>query len=415
MTVPSDDPPPPVEYDVESVRQRFSALSGGVAYFDGAGGTLVPDVVAEAVGTALTSGLANRGDVTDAARAADDVVRAARLAVGDLLGCQPQGVVFGRSMTQLTYDMARTLAKTWGPGDDVVVTRLEHDANLRPWLTAAESVGATVRWVDFDPDTTELEVAAVAAALTGRTRLVAVTGASNLLGTRPDLPAIADAVHAAGPGDGALLYVDGVHLTPHVPVDLAALGVDFFTCSPYKFCGPHLGVLAASSARLETLHPDKLLPATDEVPERFEHGTLPYELLAGVTATVEFLAGLVNHPDPASSRRARLLASMETLERYEQRLLPRMEHGLRRIEPVILHSRAARRTPTVLFSVRGRDPLDVSRALAHAGVNAPPGHFYAIEAARHIGLPGGAVRASLAPYSTEEDIDRLLAVVAKAA
>ncbi|HEX6075258.1 MAG TPA: cysteine desulfurase-like protein [Micromonosporaceae bacterium] len=399
-----------MSYDVEEVRRQFPALSRGVAHFEGAGGTLVPEVVAEAVATALNSGLANRGRLTDAARRADDIVHAARRAMADLLGCQPRGVVFGRSMTQLTYDMARTLAKTWSPGDEVVVTRLEHDANLRPWLTVAESAGATARWVDFDPDTTELAATAVAAALSERTRLVAVTGASNLLGTRPDLPAIAAAVHAAGP---ALLYVDGVHLTPHAAIDMTALGVDFFTCSPYKFCGPHLGVLAAAPDLLETLRPDRLLPSTDEVPERFELGTLPYELLAGVTATVDFLAGLAARG--SGSRHARLLGSMAAIERYEQGLLSRLEAGLNQIEPVVQHGRATRRTPTVLFSVRGVASPNVSQALADADVSAPSGHFYAIEPARHIGLPEGAVRASLAPYCTAEDVDRLLTVVARLA
>lgn len=395
-------------YDVDSVRRCFSALSGGTSYFEGAGGTLVPDMVADAVAATLRAGLANRGQVTDAARRADTVVRESRVAMGDLLGCEPEGVVFGRSMTQVTYDMARTLAKTWRPGDKVVVTRLEHDANLRPWLTAAESVGTTVRWVDFDPDTTELATDAVAAALTERTRLVAVTGASNLLGTRPDLPAIATAVHATG----ALLYVDGVHLTPHAAVDIGALGADFFTCSPYKFCGPHLGVLAAAPSLLATLRPDKLLAATDDVPERFELGTLPYELLAGVTAAVDFLAGLV--PQAGGSRRARLLTSLAGLENHERGLLGRLEAGLGQIPSVVEHTRRpGRRTPTVLFSVRGMDSAQVSERLAKVGVNAPAGSFYAIEPARHIGLPDGAVRASLAPYSTAEDVDRLITAVAE--
>ncbi len=395
-------------YDVESVRRCFSALAGGTAFFEGAGGTLVPDVVADAVAATLRAGLANRGQVTEAARRADTVVRESRAAVGDLLGCDPDGVIFGRSMTQLTYDMARTLAKTWRPGDEVVVTRLEHDANLRPWVTAAESVGATVRWVDFDPDTTELATDAIAV-LTARTRLVAVTGASNLLGTRPDLPAIATAVHATGP---ALLYVDGVHLTPHSAVDMRALGADFFTCSPYKFCGPHLGVLAASPSLLATLRPDKLLAATDDVPERFEHGTLPYELLAGVTAAVDFLAGLV--PRAGGSRRARLLTSLAALEAHERGLLARLEAGLSQIPSVVEHTRRpTRRTPTVLFSIRGVESAQVSQRLAKVGVNAPAGSFYAIEPARRIGLPDGAVRASLAPYSTAEDVDRLITAVAE--
>src|SRR5947209_6519090 len=208
--------------------------------------------------------------------------------MADLLGADPRGVVFGRSATQLTFDLARTLAGTWGPGDEIVVTRLDHDANIRPWVLAAESVGATVRWAPFDPTTGELTADDVAGELTGATRLVAVTGASNLLGTRPPLGEIGALVHGAG----GLLAVDGVHLTAHAPVDVTALGADFYTCSPYKFLGPHCGVLAGRPELLERLQPVKLLPSTDAVPERFELGTLPYELLAGTTAAVEFLAAL---------------------------------------------------------------------------------------------------------------------------
>ncbi|HZE48174.1 MAG TPA: cysteine desulfurase-like protein, partial [Jatrophihabitantaceae bacterium] len=267
-------------FDVRAVREQFPALAEGAAHFDGPGGTQVPRVVAEAVAGALTSAVSNRGRGTASERRADDIVQAARTAVGDFVGLDPRGIVFGRSMTQLTYDFARTLAKRWRPGDEVVVTRLDHDANIRPWVQAAAAAGATVRWVDFDPDTGELSAGDVAAALSERTRLVALTAASNLIGTRPPVREIAELVHAAG----ALLYVDGVHYAAHSLVDLSGLGADFFVCSPYKFCGPHLGVLAARPERLESLVPDKLLPATDEVPERFEFGTLPYELLAGSTA-----------------------------------------------------------------------------------------------------------------------------------
>ena len=209
--------------------------------------------------------------------------------MADLLGADPGGIVFGRSMTQLTFDFSRALAKTWRPGDEVVVTRLDHDANIRPWVLAAQAAGASVRWVDFDPETGELPIENVAAALSERTRLVAVTAASNLIGTRPAVPAIAELVHDAG----ALVYVDGVHFTAHAPVDMAALGADFFACSPYKFLGPHCGVARRPGRRaVRSCGPDKLLPSTDVVPERFELGTLPYELLAGAAAAVDFLATL---------------------------------------------------------------------------------------------------------------------------
>jgi cysteine desulfurase family protein (TIGR01976 family) len=394
-----------MDYDVARVRACFPALADGTAYFDGPGGSQVPRQVADAVAATMTSGISNRGTVTASERRAEEVVVGARAAMADLLGCDPGGVVFGRSMTQLTFDLARALAKTWEPGDEVVVTRLDHDANVRPWKRVADALGIAVRWVDFDTETAELQLDP--AVLSDRTRLVAVTGASNLLGTRPDLAGIAAHVHEAG----ALLYVDGVHLTPHAPVSVRDLGADFYACSPYKFFGPHLGVLAADPALLELVHPDKLLPSTDQVPERFELGTLPYELLAGVTATVDFIADLA--PGQAVERRSRVLESMQRVETYEEVLFERLLSGLDAIDGVRRYGRPARRTPTVLFSMEGRAGREVHESLAAAGVNAPASSFYAIETSRWIGLGDtGAVRAGLAPYTSEEDVDRLLAGVA---
>src|SRR6478752_9437612 len=211
-------------YDVEALRSHFPALARGAAHFDGPGGSQVPDVVADAVRDALTAAIANRGRVTAAERFSDGLVVRARLAMADLLGADPRGIVFGRSMTQLTFDFSRAIAKTWGPGDEVVVSRLDHDANVRPWVIAAQSVGATVRWAEFDPETGELPPANIARVLSNRTRLVAVTAASNLIGTRPDLPEISRLVHQAG----ALCYVDGVHFTAHSPVDVRAIGADLY-------------------------------------------------------------------------------------------------------------------------------------------------------------------------------------------
>jgi cysteine desulfurase family protein (TIGR01976 family) len=390
-------------YDVAAVRAEFPALRSGTAHFDGPGGTQVPEPVARAVADTLTSPIANRGRVTAAERKADDVVQAARSAMADLLGVDAGGVVFGRSATQLTFDLARTLAHTWGPGDEIVVTRLDHDANIRPWVRAAESVGATVRWVPFDPETGELTAEDVAGELTGATRLVALTGASNLLGTRPPVAEIAALVHGAG----ALLAVDGVHLTAHAPVDVPALGADFYTCSPYKFLGPHCGVLAADPALLARLAPAKLLPSSDDVPERFELGTLPYELLAGTTAAVDFLAAL--SPTPSGSRGERLLAAMGAIEAYEDGLRDYLESGLATLPGVRLWSRAAHRTPTLLLTCDRRDAADAYRFLAGRGVNAPAGSFYALEASRWLGLGDtGGLRVGLAPYTDRDDVDRLV-------
>ena len=378
--------------DVQAIRKQFPALAEGAAHFDGPGGTQVPQVVADAVSDALTSAVSNRGEVTASERRADDIVRAARAAMGDLLGVDPRGVVFGRSMTQLTYDFSRTLAKTWAPGDEVVVTTLDHDANIRPWVQAATAVGATVRWA-----------AAVAAVVSERTRLVAVSAASNLIGTKPPVREIADVAHASG----ALLYVDGVHYTAHCFVDVPELGADFFACSPYKFCGPHLGALAARPELLETLRPDKLLPSTDEVPDRFEFGTLPYELLAGTTAAVDFLAGLA---PGEGTRRDRLRASMTAVEAHEDSLRRRMEDRLAQLDGVVVYSRAAHRTPTLLLTLDGHSPDDVYVHLATLGVNAPASSFYAIEPSRALGLgTAGGVRLGLAPYTDDSDVDRVLA------
>ncbi len=395
--------------DLERIRKDFPALDHGVAYFDGPGGTQVPRQVAEAVAETMTSGISNRGSVTAAERRADDVVAGARGAVADLLGCEAAGVAFARSMTQATYDVSRALAKEWGPGDEVVVTRLDHDANVRPWVQAAEAAGATVRWVGFDRATAELTVDDVRTELSDRTRVVAVTGASNVLGTRPDIPAIAAAVHEAG----GLLYVDGVHLTPHAPLDVAALGADFYACSPYKFFGPHHGLVVAAPALWERVRSDKLLPSTDVVPERFELGTLPYELLAGPAVAIDYIAGLASDAD---DRRTRVLESMRAVEEHEDRLFERLLDGLRSIPGVTLHGSPALRTPTVFFSLEGVDDRKVYEHLAARGVNAPASNFYALEASRWLGLGDtGAVRAGLAPYTSDEDVERLLAGVGELA
>jgi len=389
-------------YDVDQLRARFPALASGVAHFDGPGGSQVPDAVADAIRTTLVAGVSNRGRMTAAERYADAVVLAARQAMADLLGADPGGIVFGRSMTQLTFDLSRALAKTWQPGDEVVVTRLDHDANIRPWLIAAESAGAVVRWAEFDPATGELPVENVAKVITPRTRLVAVTAASNLLGTRPRLSEITALAHDVG----ALCFVDGVHFTAHAPVDVDAIGADLYACSPYKFLGPHCGVVAGRVSLLEQLRPDKLLPSTDVVPERFELGTLPYELLAGTTAAVEFLADLA---PPAPTRREQLVAAMSLVEEHEDRLRSVIEEGLATLPGVEVRSRATVRTPTLLLTFENRDPVEAYRFLAERDINVPAGSFYAIEASRFLGLgDAGGLRVGLAPYSSRSDVDRLL-------
>jgi cysteine desulfurase family protein (TIGR01976 family) len=407
-------------YDVAAVRAQFPALASGVAHFDGPGGTQTPRPVIDAIAAALAAPLSNRGTRTAGERNSSTIVVEGRSAMADLLAADPAGIVFGRSATQLTYDFSRTLAKSWAPGDEVVVSRLDHDSNVRPWIQAAAAVGAVVRWAGFDPETGELTLDHVRAVLSDRTRLVAVTAASNLIGSCPDIPGIARSVHDAG----ALLYVDGVHYTAHAAVDLGALGADLYVCSPYKFFGPHLGVLAGRVDLLETLKPDKLLASTNDVPERFEFGTLPYELLAGVRAAVDFIAG-IGEPVPdatdgtddggdgtaggAATRRDRLVAAAARVEAHEDTLRRRIEAGLAELEDVTVRSRAPRRTPTLLLTIEGRPSEDAYRYLAERKVHAPAGSFYAIETSRRLGLgEAGGVRVGLAPYNQADDVDRLL-------
>ncbi len=275
-------------FDVVSVRTAYPALADGFAYLDGAAGTQVPASVIEAIGAAYRAGLGNAGGEFPASLRSAALTAECRQAVADLVGGSADGVILGPNMTTLTYRLAYTLARHWSEGDEVVVSRLDHDANVRPWIHAAQRAGATVRWAEVDISTGELPAAQYADLLSGRTRLVAVTAASNVLGTRPDVAAITAQARAVG----ALSYVDGVHATPHGPIDVAALGADFYATSAYKWSGPHVGAVIADPALLETLHPDKLMPAPDSVPERFEQGTPPFADLAGVTAAVEHLAQL---------------------------------------------------------------------------------------------------------------------------
>jgi cysteine desulfurase family protein (TIGR01976 family) len=383
-------------------------LASGVAFFDGPGGTQLPDIVADAMRTAMTEPLSNRGTMTQSERNAESIVQGSRLAAADLLGCDPAGVVFSRSMTEATFMVARTLANDWGPGDRVVVTDLDHDANVRPWVTYAEKAGAEVAWARLEPTTGELPTSHIVDQITDNTRVVAVTGASNVVGTRPDLPAIAEAAHAVN----ALFYVDGVHLTAHAPIDVEQIGADFYACSAYKFLGPHLGIVAASSALWESLHPDKLAPSTEQVPERFELGTLPYELLAGLIAAVDVLADLVPGGQASMTRRDRLVRSMTALAQHEDRLHARLRSALEDLPGITLYAHARRRTPTEFFTFDGWDSAEVAHRLADKQINAPAGSFYAYEPCRSLGLgSGGAIRAGLAPYTDESDVERLIAAL----
>jgi cysteine desulfurase family protein (TIGR01976 family) len=400
----------PGSFDVAAVRALYPALADGHAYLDGAAGTQVPVSVIEAIAAAYREGLGNLGGAFAASGRADAIVAHARAAVADLVGATPGGVVFGPSATSLAYRISDALSRGWTAGDDIVVSRLDHDSNVRPWIQAAVRVGVTVKWAEFDLGTGELPTAQYADLIGPRTRLVAVTAASNAIGTRPDVAAIAGLAHAAG----ALCYVDGVHATPHMPVDMAALGADFFTTSAYKWSGPHLAALAADPELLETVWPDKLAPSSNAVPWRFERGTLPFADLAGVTAAVEHLAALA--PGAAVSRRERILASMAAVEAHESALFARLLGGLAELGRVTLYGKAVRRAPTAFFNVAGSSPREAAEFLASRGVNVWDGDNYAYELCTALGLePDGAVRAGLVHYNDGAEVDRLLEGVAELA
>lgn len=392
-----------MSYDVAALRAHFPSLLSGTAHFDGPAGTQTPDVVGRAIAETITGPLSYRGTVAASELRADAVVGEFRSAFADLLGADPTGIIHGRSSTALTYEFSRILSANWGPDDQIVVSRLDHDANVRPWVQAAERTGATVAWIDFDPATAEIDPSSVEAAITDRTRLVAITAASNLLGTKPNVAAISAAAKAVG----ALTYVDGVHNTPHSFVDVEALGADFYVCSPYKFFGPHFAVLAGRPEVLEKLHPDKLIPASNEIPERFEYGALPYEVLAGGTAAVNFLAQVA--PGGATGRRAQLQASLHAIDEHELRIAGRLLEGLAEL-PVVVHSVATRRTPTILLTIPGHRTVEAYSFLAARGVHAPAGSFYAHEAFQRLQLADThATRLGVAPYTTDDDVDRVLA------
>ena len=384
-------------YDVDQVRAQYPALSEGFAHLDGAAGTQAAAPVIEAITGTLRRAVSNRGTAFESARRANEIVAAAREAVADLVGGQAAGVVFGASATALTYRVAGTLAQGWASGDEVVVSRLDHDANVRPWVQAAEAAGATVRWAEFDPKTGELPAGQYADLLGPRTRLVAVTAASNAIGTIPPVREIADLAHAAG----ALVYVDGVHATPHLPTDIAELAADFYVTSAYKWSGPHLAAVVADPARWETLSPAKLMPSPDSVPDRFELGTLSFELLAGVTAAVDHLASLT---DQAGDRRTRIRAGLAEAAAYEATLLERLLTGLAAIPEVTVCPAPDHRCPTVSFRLGGQAPADTARALGDAGVCVFSGDYYAYEYFTATGLrdSGGAVRASIYHYNTAD-------------
>jgi cysteine desulfurase family protein (TIGR01976 family) len=374
-------------------RDRFPGLADGWARLDGPGGTQMVDAAIEAMADWMRSGrTANEGGVFPHAHASEAVVEEARASVARLLGAEPRAVAFGPSMTAMTMRFSAAAGRTLQPGDEIVCTRLDHDANVRPWLIAAERAGATVRFAEPEADTLELPAAAIEAALTDRTRWIAVTAASNAVGTVPDLAGIVAAARSVG----ARVYLDAVHAAPHRPLDVAALGYDALACSAYKWFGPHIGILCARPELLEELTPDKLRPSPDGVPERWELGTLPFEALAGVRAAADYVV----ETDWAAVRE------------HEEALLAAALDGLGAMDHVTLLGRAADRTPTLMFNVAGREPRAVAEALAAREIAVWHGNYYAWELECHLGLaPHGAVRAGFVHYNTPGDADRLVEAV----
>lgn len=379
---------------IHSRRARFPGVRRGVARFDGPAGTLMVDTAIEAMRDHLRSGdSANVGGAFAASRRTGELLERARATVGELLGAPADGIVFGANMTTLSFAFTRAVARELGPGDEIVCTTLDHDANVTPWVMAAADAGATVVFAGLDPATGRLATDAVLARLSERTRWVAVTGASNLLGTIPDVAAITKAAQAAG----ARVFVDAVHLAPHRPIDVASIGCDVLATSPYKWYGPHTGVLAVEPDLLASLTPYKVRPAGDDGPRRLETGTPSFEAIAGIEAAARFL----------------LDTGMNALAATEAAVFAPLLAGLLADERVTVHGPTDLndRTPTVLFSVDGVPSIDVAAHLADRDVAVWPGHSYAVEAAKAMDLDG--VRAGVVAYVDDEDVAQLLDAVAK--
>ena len=409
-------------FPIDAVRARFPALSvtddgRPRVYFDAPGGTQVCAEAIEAMAAHLTGGTANSGGAFATSAAVDALSAAAHRAMADLLGGAADEIAFGANMTSLALAVSRALAREWREGDELIVTRLDHDANVAPWLRAAEDRGVTVRWLPFDVATGRLRLGELPALLSSRTRLVAVGGASNALGTLNDVAEVCRVVKAHG---DALVFVDGVQSVPHVATDVRLLGCDLLACSPYKFFGPHLGVLWGRAEVLERLHPYKVRPAGMTGARRFETGTPSFEAQAGVLATVNYLERLGGELAPGlATRRERLVAAMDGCAAHERALGERLRAGLRRLNSVRLYGPPDRdaRTPTFSFTVEGHAPAEVARHLGARGIFAWSGHFYAIETIAALGLDeaGGLVRVGLCHYNTAAEVDALLGALAELA
>jgi len=404
--------------DPIAIRTRFPALarlaSDGRPYVwaDAPGGSQMVDTAIDAMASRIRSGASNTHGAFPVSTEIDALIEQARRAGADLLGCGAGEVVFGQNATTLLLHLSRSLGRTWGPGDEIVVTRLDHDANVRPWLLAAEDAGATVRWIDVRDEDVTLDLDSLDRALTSRTKLVACTLASNAVGTIPP----AREVVARAKGVGALVALDGVHVAQHRSIDLDQLGADVVVTSPYKFFGPHQGMVGVKAELLATLRPYKLRAAEDVDPTRWETGTQSHESLAGTIGAIDYLAELGGEqPD----RRRAIIEGFRRIAAHERLLATRFLEGLAELPAVRLYgigdpARHAERTPTFAIRVGDRHPLETSRALAERGIFSWDGHYYAIEVFDRLGLldAGGAVRIGFCHYHTLEEVDRVLEALA---
>lgn len=411
MTATARDPAALAVASVDAIRRRFPALDrvhGGhaVAYFDGPGGTQVPRDVVAAMAEYLFHHNANTHWLYPTSAETDALIEQARVAAADFLGAQPNEIAFGQNMTTLAYHVSRAVAPRLGPGDTVVVTELDHHANIAPWTRLERERGVTIRWVRMRPEDGTLDWADLESAIVRGTKLVAIGAASNALGTITDVHRVCAMARAIN----AMTFVDAVHLAPHAPIDVAAMGCDFLVCSVYKFYGPHIGVLFARAELAAELDVPKLDPAPDAMPERLETGTQNHEGIIGAAAAIDFLASLGN----GASRRERLAAVFLELHRRSEVLFAQLWEGLGALPRVRRYGLApgAARTPTVAFTVDGMHSDDVARALVDAGVFVSNGDFYAATVLQRIGHEhDGVVRAGAAIYTTAEEIERLVHAV----
>jgi cysteine desulfurase family protein (TIGR01976 family) len=402
-------------FPVEQVREQFPSLARRVgevpaAFFDGPGGSQVPQRVIDAVAGYLRDRNANSGGVFATSVETDAMLDEAHAAAADLLGADDPGeIAFGANMTTLTLALARALGRTWSPGDEVLVTRADHDANVAPWLLAARDAGASAAFVEIRRDGT-LDLDDLARKLSRRTRLVAAGCASNAIGTIQPVARAAELAHAVG----ALVFLDAVHLAPHARVDVAALGCDFLACSAYKFFGPHVGLLWGRRELLETLPAYKVRPASEALPVRWETGTLNHEGIAGTLAAIEYLADLGRALEPAAAgRREAIEAAFRGIETHEQDLSRRALARLAAVPGLSLHgiadpARVAERTPTFAFTHARRTPSELARFLAGRGIFTWSGNFYALALTEALGLePHGVLRAGFLHYNTVDEVERL--------